>query len=109
MAMEQHDIALHLPFPSDLGQRSKYVSQDLSGSVFLIGANGIISLPMPSRSRRDPLNWSPIKRAMAFVSLMWFSVIGLILVQGASLLFAGLALEFGPNVRLCHLICTKLD
>lgn len=86
------------PSTSSPSNRSKYESYDLSGSVFLIGSNGIISLPMPSRSPRDPLNWSKIKRAMAFVSLAWFSIVGLVLVQGASLMFGGLMAEFPPAV-----------
>lgn len=102
MAHDGRDIDIEMermpPSASSLSNRSKYESYDLSGSVFLIGSNGIISLPMPSRSARDPLNWSKWKRAMAFVALAWFSVVGLVLVQGASLMFEGLMAEFPPAV-----------
>jgi len=93
-----NDIEIVDPPTSSLSNRSKYESCDLSGSVYLIGDNGIISLPMPSQSLRDPLNWSKSKRAMAIFALSWFSIIGLVLVQSASLMFGGLAAEFTPAV-----------
>jgi hypothetical protein len=96
------DIEMLSKSTSNLTNCSKYDSCDLSGSVFLIGNNGVISLPMPSRSPRDPLNWSQWKRGMAFFALGWFSVVGLVLVQGASLMFGGLMTEFTPMVCLCR-------
>lgn len=82
-----------------MSNRSKYESVDLSGSVFLVSGDGkIISLPMPTSSSRDPLNWSAWKRTRAFLALGWFSVVGLTLVQGSSLLFAAITTDFSPQV-----------
>lgn len=72
---------------------------DLSGSVYIVSSDGkIIRLPIPSRSPRDPLNWGPMKRALAFLAVAWYSVVSLVLMQGASLLFAGIRTDFGPQV-----------
>jgi hypothetical protein len=74
-------------------------SGDLSGSVFLITANGsMLSLPMPSTSPRDPLNWSLNKRVRAFASMIFFTTVGLAEVQGPSLMFAGLSREYASEV-----------
>ena len=74
-------------------------SGDLSGSVFLIAANGsMLSLPIPSTSPRDPLNWSFNKRVRAFASMIFFSIVGLAEVQGPSLMLAGLSQEYASEV-----------
>jgi hypothetical protein len=78
---------------------SKHESCDLSGSVYLITSSGrMLSLPIPARSPRDPLNWSVKKRAFAFAALAFFSVTGLVLVKGASLMYKPLAKEFTAKV-----------
>ncbi|KAH6693361.1 major facilitator superfamily transporter [Leptodontidium sp. MPI-SDFR-AT-0119] len=77
---------------------SKRETLDISGSVYLISSDGrTINLPIPTHSERDPLNWSSTKRAGAFLALLVFSCAGLIVVQGASLMFKPLALEFTAN------------
>jgi len=74
-------------------------SGDLSGSVFLIAANGrMLSLPMPSTSPRDPLNWSFNKRVRAFASMIFFTIVGLSEVQGPNLMLAGLSQEYASEV-----------
>ena len=79
--------------------RSKYESMDLSGSVYLVSGDGkIISLPMPSRSPRDPLNWSRKKRVLAFLPVLWYQIVCLVLVQGTSSLYLGVLQEFTPAV-----------
>jgi len=79
--------------------QSKHASWDLASSVFLITSDGrTLSLPIPSKSHRDPLNWSKRKRAGALFSLMLFSVIGLTMVQGPSLMYEPLWAEFGDQV-----------
>ena len=76
-------------------------SRDLSGSVYLITSDGrMLSLPIPTKSRRDPLNWSTKKRAGAFTALIFFAVNGLLLVQVPSLTFHGLRADYGPEVRI---------
>lgn len=78
---------------------SKHESCDLTGSVYLITSSGrMLSLPIPARTPRDPLNWSVKKRACAFVALAFFSVTGLVLVQGATLMYKPLAKEFTAKV-----------
>jgi hypothetical protein len=81
--------------------RSKYESRDFSGSVFLISSDGrLLKLPIPTRSSRDPLNWSTMKRARAFIAIFFFSIMGLVLVQGPSLMFAPLSEEFSDEVTI---------
>lgn len=75
-------------------------SRDLSGSVYLITSNGrILNLPIPTRSPRDPLNWSTRKRLLAFTTILFFAITGLLLVQAPSLMFNGLGKEFSAEVR----------
>jgi hypothetical protein len=77
-------------------------SGDLSGSVYLIAANGrMLNLPMPSTSPRDPLNWSFDKRVRAFASMIFFTVVALAEVQGPSLMLAGLSQEYASEVWTC--------
>ncbi|KAL2062178.1 hypothetical protein VTL71DRAFT_6444 [Oculimacula yallundae] len=83
---------------STLSNRSKYDSMDMSGSVYLISGDGkMISLPMPSRSPRDPLNWSRTKRICAFLPVLWFQIVCLVLVQGTSSLYLGVSQEFSSK------------
>jgi len=84
--------------------RSKYESRDFSGSVFLISSDGrMLKLPIPTSSSRDPLNWSKMKRARAFFAIFFFSIMGLVLVQGPSLMFVPLSEEFSEEVILYRL------
>jgi hypothetical protein len=79
--------------------RSKYASRDFSGSVFIISSDGrMLKLPIPTSSSRDPLNWSKMKRARAFFVIFFFSITGLVVVQGPSLMFAPLLEEFSDEV-----------
>ncbi|CZR66403.1 uncharacterized protein PAC_16304 [Phialocephala subalpina] len=83
---------------SSSSSRSKRDSADITGTVYLISSDGrILNLPIPTRSHRDPLNWSSRKRAGAFLALMFYSVTGLVIVQGVSLMFAPLGVEFTPE------------
>jgi len=53
--------------------RSQRDSRNFSGSVFLISSDGrMLSLPIPTSSSRDPLNWSKMKRARAFIAIFFF-------------------------------------
>jgi hypothetical protein len=97
------DEEMGVPAPNDYTTstptRSKYESRDFSGSVFIISSDGrMLNLPIPTRSSRDPLNWSKIKRARAFISIFFFSMTGLVLVQGPSLMFVPLEKEFSDEV-----------
>ncbi|KAF2646222.1 MFS general substrate transporter [Massarina eburnea CBS 473.64] len=80
---------------SHAATKSKHESYDLSGSVFLITNDGnILSLPMPSDSKHDPLNWSRWKTLGAMLALGWFSVTALTVVQAASLMMKGINRDF---------------
>ncbi|KAL9076457.1 MAG: hypothetical protein Q9157_003641 [Trypethelium eluteriae] len=70
-----------------------------SGTVFLISSDGkILNLPIPSDSRYDPLNWSTRKRALALLSIVVYSLVGLVLPQGAGLTTNGLQIEFAGKL-----------
>jgi hypothetical protein len=76
-------------------------SSHLTGSVYLITSDGrILNLPIPSASRRDPLNFSLKRRALAILAIWFFTVVGSILAQGASLTINGLHEEFSAEVML---------
>lgn len=78
---------------------SKHSSSSLSGSVFLITSDGrILSLPIPSRNSRDPLNWCAWKRGCAFLALIIFGIVGLVIIQAPSLMFTELSEEFTTEV-----------
>jgi hypothetical protein len=106
-----HDEEMASPTPGDYSTskstRSKYESRDFSGSVFIISSHGrMLKLPIPTRSSRDPLNWSKMKRARAFIAIFFFSIMGLVLVQGPSLMFVPLKKEFSDDVCYSwHQIC----
>ncbi|KAM5349356.1 hypothetical protein ACJ41O_005861 [Fusarium nematophilum] len=54
---------------------SKRDSLHAAGSVFFISSTGrVLKLPIPSTSHRDPLTWSPSKRAFAFIALQLYSI-----------------------------------
>ncbi|KAH6718731.1 major facilitator superfamily transporter [Leptodontidium sp. MPI-SDFR-AT-0119] len=81
-----------------ISNRSKYESMDLSGSVYLVSGDGkIISLPMPSRSPRDPLNWGRNRRVLAFLPVLWYQIVCLVLVQATSSLFIGVQQKFSSE------------
>ncbi|KAL2071007.1 hypothetical protein VTL71DRAFT_14033 [Oculimacula yallundae] len=68
------------------------------GSVFLITSNGeTIRLPIPSRSPNDPLRWSSLKTFLSLLSMSIFTTVGLIQVQGTSLLLGTLVAEYSPE------------
>ena len=80
---------------------SKHTSVDLSGSVFLISSDGTtLKLPIPAKTARDPLNWSTQKRIWAMISLIFFSIAGLVAVESPSLMFPLFLKEFSQNVVL---------
>ncbi|KAH7129186.1 major facilitator superfamily transporter [Dactylonectria macrodidyma] len=78
---------------------SRRDSLDLPGSVFLISGDGrILRLPMPSNSPSDPLSWSPAKRFIALGALVLYSVVALLNVQAASLMYKPLLKEFSNEI-----------
>ena len=88
-------MALQSPRSAKLGPPSSA----RSGSVFIITSDGkVLSLPIPSESRYDPLNWNSRKRALALVAVGVYSWIGLTLPQDAGLTMKGLEREFALTV-----------
>ena len=70
-------------------------------SVFLITSDGqTLRLPIPSQSPYDPLRWSLLKRSTVMGVISVFTVVGLVLVQGTSLLLSTLEMEYTEEV--CH-------
>ena len=87
---------------------SKRASRDLPGSVYLITSDGqTLSLPIPSKSYRDPLNWSLRKRAGAMLSVCYFATIAYTIIQGPSLMLIPLTTEFAGQV--CSLSSTRSE
>ncbi|KAH6708746.1 major facilitator superfamily transporter [Leptodontidium sp. MPI-SDFR-AT-0119] len=71
------------------------------GSVFLITSNGeTICLPIPSRSPNDPLRWGRLKTFLSLFAMGLFTTIGLIQVQGTSLLLHPLEIEYSQEAPL---------
>ncbi|ORY14654.1 major facilitator superfamily domain-containing protein [Clohesyomyces aquaticus] len=67
----------------------------LSGSVFLITSDGkTLSLPVPSESPHDPLNWTVKKRVLPLIPVVIFSVTCLNVTQGSGLVVKGLIRDF---------------
>lgn len=88
----------------------KRVDHGRKGSVFLITSSGeTLRLPIPSRSPNDPLQWSNFKRILVLLSMSVFTTIGLVQVQGTSLLLQALQDEYRMKVILCHQSETTAD
>jgi hypothetical protein len=78
---------------------SKHESFLLSGSVFLVTNNGrTLSLPIPSDSKLDPLNWSRWRTGGAMLAIGWFAVATLTAVQAASVMLGGIGDGFRETV-----------
>lgn len=81
------------------GGRSKHLSIDLAGSVFMIASDGrILSLPIPSESSSDPLTWTRSRRILIIAILVLYAATALFLIQTPGNLFEALALEYKEKV-----------
>ncbi|KAF3043911.1 hypothetical protein E8E11_001205 [Didymella keratinophila] len=75
--------------------RRKRESYNLSGSIFLVTSSGkTLSLPVPSESPADPLNWGRWKTTSAIIAVAFYSTVSLPVVQAASLVYHGILMEF---------------
>lgn len=82
------------------GGRSKHMSMDLAGSVFMIAADGrVLSLPIPSESSDDPLNWGFWRRLLILTIMGCFAAIASYTIQTPGNLFPALMREFTAKVR----------
>jgi len=74
-------------------------------SVYIITSDGrTLKLPIPSSSPRDPLNWSPTKRCLAFTSLIIFTVVAMTQELGVGSILPELAIEYQNDVRFCPVV-----
>lgn len=81
------------------GGRSKHMSMDLAGSVFLISSDGrLLDLPVPSESPHDPLNWVTARRVLIWTLLSLYSIIAMFLIQTPGNLFLAFINEFDGQV-----------
>lgn len=81
------------------GGRSKYMSMDFAGSVFLITSQGrMLNLPIPSESPLDPLNWILARRLLVFTILLAYAVVALFLIQTPGNLYKAFLREFDGAV-----------
>jgi hypothetical protein len=68
--------------------RSKHQSMDIAGSVFLIASDGrLLSLPVPSDSPADPLNFEKKRRLFIFFTLLVHSSICMFSIQSPGNLY----------------------
>lgn len=81
------------------GGRSKHQSMDFSGSVFLIASNGhVLSLPIPSESQNDPLNWVKTRRLLIFTILLLYGAVALFAIQTPGVLYTAFVSSFKKEV-----------
>lgn len=92
---------------SDASPSRKRESYNMSGSTYLVTSSGVtLSLPIPSDSQSDPLNWGCWKTAGAIAAIAWYSVMASTAVQAASQILPEMAREFGDEVGACMNDCT---
>ncbi|KAL8401111.1 hypothetical protein RB596_008050 [Gaeumannomyces avenae] len=73
-------------------------SADLASSVYLIASDGrTLSLPIPSDSPNDPLNWSRCTRVLLLVSVAVLAGVGVTQLNAPPVMRHALALEFGED------------
>jgi hypothetical protein len=78
-------------------------SDDIPGTVFLISSAGnILKLPIPSRSPRDPLNWTWPRRIGALLCIILSASMALFEVKLSALLALPFQLDFASQVRRRH-------
>ncbi|KAJ4328114.1 hypothetical protein N0V84_001483 [Fusarium piperis] len=69
-----------------------------AGSVFFVSSAGrVLKLPIPSTSHRDPLTWRPSKRTLAFIALLFYSVVASVEANLPGLLMLAIKDEFGDR------------
>lgn len=85
---------------SSRGGRSKHMSMDLAGSVYLIASDGrMLSLPIPSENPDDPLTWSRSRRIFILAILVLYSGVSMFLIQSPGTLFKAFLGDFTKEVR----------
>lgn len=85
--------------------KAKHESFLLSGSTFLVTNEGkTLSLPIPSDSKMDPLNWGKWKTAGALLAVAWYSIVSLSVQQAAGIMLPDLEREFAGEVSCLTII-----
>lgn len=75
--------------------RSKRQSMDIAGSVFLIASDGrLLSLPIPSDSPADPLNFEKKRRLFIYATLLLHSAVCMFAIQTPGNLYAAFLHKF---------------
>lgn len=79
--------------------RSKRESMDIAGSVFLIASDGrLLSLPIPSESPSDPLNFERRRRLFIYATLLIHSAICMFSIQSPGNLYKAFLHTFTEEV-----------
>lgn len=79
--------------------RSKRESMDIAGSVFLIASDGrLLSLPIPSESPSDPLNFERRRRIFIYVILLLHSATCMFSIQSPGNLYKAFLHTFTKDV-----------
>lgn len=79
--------------------RSKRQSMDIAGSVFLIASDGrLLSLPIPSDSPSDPLNFEKKRRLFIYFTLLIHSAICMFSIQSPGNLYKAFLHTFTKEV-----------
>lgn len=72
---------------------------DIAGSVFLIASDGrLLSLPIPSDSPTDPLNFEKKRRLFIYFTLLIHSAICMFSIQSPGNLYAAFLHTFTKEV-----------
>lgn len=80
--------------------RSKHMSMELAGSVFLIASDGrVLNLPIPSESPDDPLTWSQSRRKFIISILVLYAGLAMFLIQTPGTLYKAFLAQFSKEVR----------
>lgn len=79
--------------------RSKRASMDIAGSVFLIASDGrLLSLPIPSESPSDPLNFERRRRIFIYATLLLHSATCMFSIQSPGNLYKAFLHTFTKEV-----------
>lgn len=79
--------------------RSKRESMDIAGSVFLIASDGrLLSLPIPSESPSDPLNFERRRRLFIYAILLLHSATCMFSIQSPGNLYKAFLHTFTKEV-----------
>lgn len=100
-SINKESIADHQPSQAETtsSTRSKRESMDIAGSVFLIASDGrLLSLPIPSESPSDPLNFERRRRLFIYAILLIHSATCMFSIQSPGNLYEAFLHTFTKEV-----------